>query len=69
MVATLKNSFYICTVKNHERHDVAAESSVFCVTNLLENPKRNECGSSNARKALAHDGLTTRIALSLCQTL
>lgn len=35
MTATLKNSLYICTVKSKTRHEVAAESSVFCVLSLL----------------------------------
>jgi hypothetical protein len=67
MKARLENIYYFCNVKSNERHDVAARSSVFCVLNLLVNSKRNECGSSNARKVSAHLNLTARIALSLCQ--
>jgi hypothetical protein len=67
MKARLENIYYFCNVKSNERHDVAAERSVFCVLNLLVNSKRNECGSSNARKVSAHLNLTARIALSLCQ--
>ena len=69
MAATMNYILYICNVKHHERHDVAAKGSVFCVNNLLVNSKRIECGSSNTRKVSAHDDLTARNALSLCQTL
>ena len=69
MAATLKNSLYICTVKNQERHEVAAKSSVFCVLCLLENYNRIERGSSNAHKGFALDTLTARNAVSLCQKL
>ena len=67
MITRLENIYYFCNVKSNERHDVAAFSSVFCVLHLLVNSKRNECGSSNARKVSAHLNLTARIALSLCQ--
>ena len=49
MVATLKNSFYICTVKIVERHEVAAAKQRFlCQLSNLVNNKRKEWGSSNA---------------------
>lgn len=67
MKARLENIYYFCTVKNSERHDVAARSSVFCVLNLLVNSNRIECGSSNAHKVLALKFLTARNAVSLCQ--
>lgn len=37
MVATLKKSFYICTVKNIEHSDTRSlpSSSYFCIKNLL----------------------------------
>ena len=70
MAATLKNSLYICTVKNQERHEVAAESSVFCVLCLLENNNRIEWGNNgNVPKGFALDTLTARNAVSLCQKL
>ena len=61
IVCNLGKSFYFCTVKNHERHEVVAKSSAYRVLNLVEikhNP--NECGSSNAHKGFAHDTLTAR---------
>ena len=67
MTATLKNSLYICTVKSQRRHEVAAESSVFCVLCLLENNNRIEWGNGNVPKGFAFDTLTTRNAVSLCQ--
>jgi hypothetical protein len=66
MVATMGISFYICTVKNQERHEVAATCSVFCAQNLLENSKRIEWGRSNRPKVFALDYLTARNALYLC---
>ena len=69
MAATLKNSLYICTVKSQRRHEVAAESSVFCVGILLVNSNRIERGSSNAHKGFAFDTLTARNAVSFCQKL
>ena len=49
MVVRLKNSFYICTVKNQERHEVAATKQRFlCPINVLVNNKRKEWGCSNA---------------------
>ena len=68
MAATLKNSLYICTVKSQRRHEVAAESSVFCVGILLVNPNRIEWGNNgNVPKGFAFDTLTTRNAVSFCQ--
>lgn len=67
MVATLKNSLYICAVKSQTRHEVAAGSSVFCVPSLLVYSNRIERGSSNAHKGFAFDTLTARNAVSLCQ--
>ena len=69
MVATLKNSLYICNVKSQRRHEVAAESSVFCGTSLLVNSNRIEWGNSNVPKGFAFDTLTARNAVSLCQKL
>ena len=67
MTATLKNSLYICTVKSKTRHEVAAESSVFCVLCLLENYNRIVWGNGNVPEGFAFDTLTTRNAVSLCQ--
>ena len=69
MTATLKNSLYICTVKLVERHEVAAESSVFRALNLVEKYKRIECGSSNAHVVSAQLNQTARNAVSLCQKI
>lgn len=57
---------YFCGVKNHERHEVAAESSVFRATDLLVNIYPNECGRSNTRKGSARDTLTARIGVFIC---
>ena len=65
MVATMEISFYICTVKTYQRHEVAARSSVFCAFNLVNN-KRIEWGRSNRPKVFALDYLTARNALYLC---
>lgn len=67
MVATLKNSLYICAVKSQRRHEVAAESSVFCVDILFVNSNRIERGNGNVPKGFAFDTLTARHAVSLCQ--
>ena len=56
-------SFYICTVKTYQRHEVAARSSVFCAFNLVNN-KRIEWGKSNRPEATADKCLTARNALS-----
>ena len=69
MAATLKNSLYICTVKSRTRHEVAAESSVFCVLCLLEIYNRIVRGTSNGHKGRAFDTLTARNAVSLCQKI
>ena len=63
MVATMEISFYICTVKTYQRHEVAARSSVFCAFNLVNN-KRIEWGKSNRPEATADKCLTARNALS-----
>ena len=60
------NSLYFCGVKNHMRHEVAAQCSVFRASNLLEIQYPNDGGSSNARKGLAYDTLTHRIGVLLC---
>ena len=66
MVVRLKNSFYICTVKNQERHEVAASKQRFlCPINVLVNNKRIEWGRSNRPEVFALDYLTARNALSL----
>ena len=66
MVVRLKNSFYICTVKNSERHEVAAEKQRFlCPLNLVVNNKRKEWGCSNAPEVSARMNLTAPTALSL----
>ena len=57
---------YFCGVKNHERHEVSAESSVFRATNLIANSYPNECGRSNTRKGSARDTLTARIGVFIC---
>ena len=59
-VLSSKNILYFCNGKNHVRHDVAAESSVFRALNIVEKYNRNECGSSNARKGFAQMTLTAR---------
>ena len=69
MAATLKNSLYICTVKSQRRHEVAAESSVFCVGILLVNSNRIEWGNENVPKGFAFDTLSARNAVSFCQKL
>lgn len=68
-VATMNIILYICNVKTSERHDVAAQSSVFCAINLVEKSNRIECGSSNAHKVLALKCLTARNAVFMCQKL
>ena len=66
MVVRLKNSFYICTVKNSERHEVAAEKQRFlCPLNLVVNNKRKEWGCSNAPEVKhSSEYLTAPTALS-----
>ena len=56
--------FYFCTVKTYQRHEVAAERSVFCASYLVENNKRIEWGKSNRPEATADKCLTARNALS-----
>ena len=63
MAATIENILYFCNVKRVLRHEVAASSSVFCVTNLGKKFNRNDGGSSNALKGLAVHSLTHRIAV------
>ena len=58
---------YFCGVKNHERHEVAAECSVFRACILLVNSYPNVCVRSNARKGFARDTLTARIGVFICQ--
>lgn len=62
---SLAKILYFCNVKSHERHEVAAESSVFRASNLLVTYNPNEYGRSNARKGFAHDTLTARIGVFL----
>lgn len=62
----LAKTLYFCNVKNHERHVVAAECSVFRASNLLVNSYPNECGRSNTRKGSARDTLTARIGVFIC---
>lgn len=67
MVATLKNSFYICTVKSVERHEVAAAKQRFlCPQYLVLNNKRKECGTGNSHKVNCNcsTNLTAPTALS-----
>lgn len=47
MVVRLKNSFYICTVKFIERHEVAAEKQRFLCSQLYWKNKRKEWGTGN----------------------
>ena len=54
----MKIIYYFCTVKNQERHEVAARSSVFCEQNLSVKYSRLECGTSNGHKVIALDFLT-----------
>ena len=66
MVVRLKNSFYICTVKITERHEVAASKQRFlCSHHVLVNNKRKEWGCSNAPVVLAQLNQTAPTALSL----
>ena len=66
MVVRLKNSFYICTVKIVERHEVAASKQRFlCQLSNLVNNKRKEWGCSNAPVVLAQLDQTAPTALSL----
>ena len=62
----LAKTLYFCNVKSLLRHEVAAKSSVFRATNLVENLYPNDGGSSNARKGFAVDTLTHRIGVLLC---
>lgn len=67
MVATSKNSFYICTVKFTERHEVAASKQRFlCSHHVLVNNKRKEWGKSNRPevKCISSVNLTAPTALS-----
>ena len=64
MAATIENILYFCNVKSHERHDVAALSSVFCVNKLMKS-NRIGCGSSNAHKVSARENLTACNAVFL----
>lgn len=63
MVATMGIIYYFCTVKNQERHEVAATCSVFCAQNLLENSKRIEWGRSNRPMVFAQKYQTARNAV------
>ena len=64
MVATLKNSLYICAVKSETRHGVAAESSVFCVTSLLANHFRvHVWGNGDVPRVSAFLNLTAHGAI------
>ena len=57
--------YYFCTVKNQERHEVAAKMQRFFCPNLFVKNKRIECGTGNSHKVFALDNLTARNALSL----
>ena len=57
-VSSYKNILYFCNVKNHVRHDVAAESSVFRARKIVEIFNRKDGGCSNALKGFAHGTLT-----------
>ena len=65
MVATIRNIFYICTVKIHERHEVAANKQRFLCPILLVNNKRKEWVNGNVPKVSARVNLTAPTALSL----
>ena len=69
MVVRLKNSFYICTVKSSERHEVAAAKQRFLCPLLVVNYKRKEWGNSNVPVGLAQNTLTAPTALSLLSNL
>ena len=62
---SLAKILYFCNVKSNERHEVAAESSVFRACKVLVKSKRIECGRSNAHKVTARLNLTARNALFL----
>ena len=62
----MKKIFYFCTVKTVLRHDVAARVQRFSWPSLLiklDTERIMECGSSNARKVIAEQYLTTPCAL------
>ena len=61
----MKYYFYICTVKTHLRHDVAALMQRFLCPNLLviDTERIMECGSGNTRKVSADEYLTAPCAL------
>lgn len=64
MAATLRKIFYFCSVKSHERHEVAAQTgSVFCASNFFRNIDRIECGTGNSHEVSACENLTTRNAV------
>ena len=58
MVATFRKILYFCSVETTERHEVAAKMQRFLCQQISSKSKRNECGSSNTRKAFALDSLT-----------
>ena len=65
MVAAIRNIFYLCTVKLHERHEVAASKQRFLCPILLVNSKRKEWANSNVPEVSARVNLTAPTALSL----
>ena len=65
MVATMRIIYYFCTVKNQERHEVAARMQRFLCAILISKYSRLECGSSNAHKVFAQWNLTAPAAFLL----
>ena len=62
----MRKIFYFCTVKTVVRHMAAALKQRFLLPNLIGNldiERIKECGSSNARKVIAQQYLTTPCAL------
>lgn len=62
----MKSIFYFCTVKSVLRLEVAAKMQRFLWSNFigkLDTERIMECGSSNARKVIAEQYLTTPCAL------
>ena len=63
---SLAKILYFCNVKNHMRHVVAGNASVFRAREFKEKLYPNDGGRSNARKGLAYGTLTHRIGVLLC---
>lgn len=60
----MRENFYFCGVKSHERYMTAAQRSVFCARNLVVNSSRKEWVNGNVPKVFARENLTAPIAAS-----